>query len=113
MPIRNPFARRPGAAIATVDENLRPDANTPPAFERVDTVGSKASSVLTIRSTRSQDTGEYKMSGEPPSPPPRPPGTAPDQGRLSAVHCHEDHLLEPLFSNSAVIPGRADFTFRV
>jgi hypothetical protein len=62
MPIRNPFARRPGAAVATVDENMRPDANAPPAFERVDTVGSKASSVLTIRSTRSQDTGEYKMS---------------------------------------------------
>lgn len=35
-----------------------------PGFERVDTVGSKASSAFSIRSSRrSQDTGEYKMSG--------------------------------------------------
>ncbi|KAH7328960.1 hypothetical protein B0I35DRAFT_345656 [Stachybotrys elegans] len=61
MPIRNPFTRRPGAPVAN-DENLRPDADGPPGFERVDTVGSKASSVLTIRSSRSQDNGEYKMS---------------------------------------------------
>jgi hypothetical protein len=66
MPIRNPFARRPGAPTA-IDENLLPESaegvRTPPAFERVDTVGSKASSALSIRSSRSQDTGEYKMSG--------------------------------------------------
>lgn len=66
MPIRNPFARRPGAP-AVSDENLRPESaegvKPPPAFERVDTVGSKASSALSIRSTKSQDTGEYKMSG--------------------------------------------------
>lgn len=71
MPIRNPFARRPGA-LATNDENLHPNDNTapaanrnasPPGFERVDTVGSKASSALSIRSAKSQDNGEYKMSG--------------------------------------------------
>ena len=70
MPIRNPFARRPGAVAN--DENLRPDGsegvNVLPAFERVDTVGSKASLALSIRSARSQDTGEYKMSGAPPPP---------------------------------------------
>lgn len=61
MPIRNPFAKRPQGADAQ-DENLRPDASA--GFERVDTVGSKASSVLSIRTSRSQDTGDYKMSGE-------------------------------------------------
>jgi hypothetical protein len=62
MPIRNPFTRRPGAAA---DENIHPDrdASSTPGFERIDTVGSKASSVLSIRSNKSQDTGEYKMSG--------------------------------------------------
>jgi hypothetical protein len=61
MPIRNPFTRRPGAAA---DENIHPDrdASSTPGFERIDTVGSKASSVLSIRSNKSQDTGEYKMS---------------------------------------------------
>ncbi len=66
MPIRNPFARRPGAPAAN-DENVRPGSadrpKPPPAFERVDTVGSKASSALSIGSSKSQDTGEYKMSG--------------------------------------------------
>jgi len=65
MPIRNPFARKPGALAH--DENLRPEQvnsqQTTPGFERVDTVGSKASSVLSIRSAKSHDTGEYKMSG--------------------------------------------------
>lgn len=67
MPIRNPFARRPGPAVQ--DENQRPGsaAGTPdpahPGFERVDTVGSKASSAFSISSRRSQDTGEYKLSG--------------------------------------------------
>lgn len=60
MPIRNPFARRPGS-IVVQDENQRPD--TAPGFEKVDTVGSKATSVLSIRNTKNQDTGEYKMSG--------------------------------------------------
>ncbi|VUC33099.1 unnamed protein product [Clonostachys rosea] len=58
MPIRNPFARRPGVIVVN-DENLSPVS---PGFERVDTVGSKASSALSIRSVRSQDNGEYKMS---------------------------------------------------
>ncbi|KAK0656821.1 hypothetical protein B0T16DRAFT_318132 [Cercophora newfieldiana] len=68
MPIRNPFARRTGAATLSPDENSRPGSATAevdsahPGFERVDTVGSKASSALSIRSRRSQDTGEYKMS---------------------------------------------------
>ncbi|EFZ00475.1 hypothetical protein MAA_04252 [Metarhizium robertsii ARSEF 23] len=62
MPIRNPFARRTGTAAAH-DENLHPERQDPYlGFERVDTVGSKASSALSIRSTRSHDTGEYKMS---------------------------------------------------
>lgn len=69
MPIRNPFARRPGLTIPT-DENARPGSaasNTDvahPGFERVDTVGSKASSAVSVRSSRSQDNGEYKMSGK-------------------------------------------------
>jgi hypothetical protein len=64
MPIRNPFTRRPGTATAANDENLHPNGNSPPGFERVDTVGSKASSAaLSIRSSKSQDNGEYKMSG--------------------------------------------------
>ncbi|KAK3694952.1 hypothetical protein B0T22DRAFT_87952 [Podospora appendiculata] len=67
MPIRNPFARRPGVVI-TQDENVRPGSSAGnadvahPGFERVDTVGSKASSALSITSRKSQDTGEYKMS---------------------------------------------------
>ncbi|CAK7271272.1 hypothetical protein SEPCBS119000_004516 [Sporothrix epigloea] len=66
MPIRNPFARR-----TTADNN--PGQNGPaspaaadlqkqPSFERVDTVGSMASSSTSVRSRRSQDTGDYKMS---------------------------------------------------
>ncbi|KAH7162988.1 hypothetical protein B0J13DRAFT_26146 [Dactylonectria estremocensis] len=63
MPIRNPFVRRPGIVVVT-EENvgLEQDAPNVPGFERVDTVGSKASSVLSIRSTKGRDTGEYKMS---------------------------------------------------
>lgn len=69
MPIRNPFARRPGAAV-TQDENVRPGSdagNTAdpahPGFERVNTVGSRASSAFSIRSNKKgPDTGEYKMS---------------------------------------------------
>ncbi|ORY60137.1 uncharacterized protein BCR38DRAFT_54532 [Pseudomassariella vexata] len=62
MPIRNPFVRRN-------DENVRPSCDllavkdaAHPGFERVDTIGSKASSALSIRSAKSQDTGDYKMS---------------------------------------------------
>lgn len=63
MPIRNPFTRRPGSAVAN-DENALPVQDPScPGFERVDTVGSKASSALSVRSAKSQDNGEYKMSG--------------------------------------------------
>ncbi|KAI1400376.1 hypothetical protein F4819DRAFT_372514 [Hypoxylon fuscum] len=66
MPIRNPFARRPGvlSSVEVKDENVRPGALSPAqaGFEKVDTIGSKASSSLSIRSTRSRDTGDYKMS---------------------------------------------------
>ena len=70
MPIRNPFARRPGLMIPH-EESIGSDSSSSlsaadpahPGFERVDTVGSKASSALSVRSRRSQDTGEYKMSG--------------------------------------------------
>lgn len=58
MPIRNPFARRPGSVVVQ-DENQRPD--TAPGFEKVDTVGSKSKPVLSIRS-QGRDNGEYKMS---------------------------------------------------
>lgn len=63
MPIRIPFARRLGN-----DENVHPEPLAVkdvlhPGFERVDTVGSKASLALSIRSVRSQDNGDYKMSG--------------------------------------------------
>ncbi|EGX91797.1 hypothetical protein CCM_05954 [Cordyceps militaris CM01] len=62
MPIRNPFARRPEVAIPN-NENERPgQENSHPGFERVDTVGSKASSAMSIRSSKSHDNGEYKMS---------------------------------------------------
>ncbi|KHO00083.1 uncharacterized protein MAM_02006 [Metarhizium album ARSEF 1941] len=62
MPIRNPFARRTATATAH-DESLYPEQDAShPGFERVDTIGSKASSALSIRSNRSHDTGEYKMS---------------------------------------------------
>ncbi|KAI2621092.1 hypothetical protein GGR54DRAFT_88115 [Hypoxylon sp. NC1633] len=68
MPIRNPFARRPGLlnTAEVKDENVRPDALRPDSaqagFEKVDTIGSKASSSLSIRSVKSRDTGDYKMS---------------------------------------------------
>ncbi|KAB5530437.1 hypothetical protein GE09DRAFT_391706 [Coniochaeta sp. 2T2.1] len=72
MPIRNPFARqRPGLSVpdsSTSNSTSRPGSSNGdvahPGFERVDTVGSKASSsaALSVRSSRSQDNGEYKMS---------------------------------------------------
>lgn len=64
MPIRNPFTRRPGAVVPADDGVYADKEHNYPGFERVDIVGSKASSVLSIRSARSQDTGEYKMSGK-------------------------------------------------
>ncbi|KAM0483104.1 hypothetical protein ACHAPX_002549 [Trichoderma viride] len=62
MPIRNPFTRRPGAVVPADDGVYADREHNYPGFERVDIVGSKASSVLSVRSARSQDTGEYKMS---------------------------------------------------
>lgn len=64
MPIRNPFARRQAdEGSLRPPLTIEPALETPPGFERVDTVGSKASSAVSISSRRSQDTGEYKMSG--------------------------------------------------
>ncbi|KAL2759139.1 hypothetical protein ACRALDRAFT_1075410 [Sodiomyces alcalophilus JCM 7366] len=65
MPIRNPFTRRQGPGVVVNDENADlGDGQNPshPGFEKQDTVGSKSSSALSIRSSRSHDTGEYKMS---------------------------------------------------
>ncbi|KAJ8121903.1 hypothetical protein ONZ43_g1762 [Nemania bipapillata] len=69
MPIRNPFAKRPflatGADVAN-DENAHPATqiakDSHSGFERVDTVGSRTSSAWSIHSTKSRDTGDYKMS---------------------------------------------------
>lgn len=57
MPINLNFFKK-------TNENLHPDdvkAREVPSFERVDTVGSKSSS-LSVRSGKSQE--EYKLSGE-------------------------------------------------
>ncbi|RDL42084.1 Uncharacterized protein BP5553_02063 [Venustampulla echinocandica] len=80
MPIiRNPFTKRAEVqtgGLQPYDENVRPESHEPPSFERVDTVGSKSSSALSISSKRSQEPVEYKMSVVndsgvylPPSPP--------------------------------------------
>lgn len=64
MPIRNPFAKRPDVqtGLAPYEEGIRPlsQNGTRPAFEKVDTTGSKASSAMSIQS---QEPVEYKMSG--------------------------------------------------
>jgi len=67
MPIRNPFAKR------EVQTGLAPpyeggvqsssQNGTRPSFEKVDTMGSKASSAMSISSRKSQEPVEYKMSG--------------------------------------------------
>ncbi|KAL3428011.1 hypothetical protein PVAG01_01520 [Phlyctema vagabunda] len=74
MPIRNPFAKRPG--VNEVDENVRPGNESRPTFEKVDTVGSKSSSAMSIKSAQILEPAEYKMSVVndsgvylPPSPP--------------------------------------------
>ncbi|KAI1436594.1 hypothetical protein GGR50DRAFT_701492 [Xylaria sp. CBS 124048] len=64
MPIRNPFSKRPFLSIGV---DVASDPNTGlgdsyGGFEKVDTVGSRASSAWTIRSTKGRDTGDYKMS---------------------------------------------------
>ncbi|KAK6212855.1 hypothetical protein QIS74_08857 [Colletotrichum tabaci] len=59
MPIRNPFTRRPGPAIVSPagDGDVQSDSQNPshPGFEKQDTVGSKASSSLSVMSSKSQD----------------------------------------------------------
>lgn len=68
MPIRNPFAKRPDVQTGLqppYEEGVRPlsQNSTRPKFEKVDTMGSKASS-MSISSRRSQEQpAEYKMSG--------------------------------------------------
>lgn len=62
---RNPFARRPGATTAVIDEKVRSEGADPHrGFMRVDTTGSRTPSSLSIHSGRSRslDTGIYKMS---------------------------------------------------
>lgn len=61
MPIRNPFAKRTGVSNGL---ESAPDEEHKPAFERVDTMGSKSSSALSINSGKSQEPAEYKMSGK-------------------------------------------------
>jgi hypothetical protein len=67
MPIRNPFAKRPdmSTALTPNEENARPlsQNGTRPTFEKVDTMGSKSSSAMSISSGKSQEPVEYKMSG--------------------------------------------------
>jgi hypothetical protein len=67
MPIRNPFAKRQDVptGLQPYEEGFRPlsQNGTRPKFEKVDTMGSKASS-MSISSRKSQETpAEYKMSG--------------------------------------------------
>jgi len=80
MPIRNPFAKRPDVqtGLQPYEEGIRPlsQNGTRPAFEKVDTMGSKGSSATSITSSKSQEPVEYKMSVVndsgvylPPSPP--------------------------------------------
>ena len=68
MPIRNPFSKRPDVQTGLQppsEDYVRPlsQNGTKPTFEKVDTVGSKASSAMSIKSGRSQEPAEYKMSG--------------------------------------------------
>lgn len=63
MPIRNPFTKRHDLeSLADENNKLSPANGALPAFERVDTVGSK-SSAISINSGKSQEPAEYKMSG--------------------------------------------------
>jgi hypothetical protein len=69
MPIRNPFAKRPDVqtGVQPYEEGAQPlsQNGTRPAFEKVDTMGSKGSSAMSISSKKSQEPVEYKMSGMP------------------------------------------------
>jgi len=80
MPIRNPFSKRPDVqtGLQPLQEGIRPlsQNGTRPTFEKVDTMGSKSSSAMSITSTKSHEPVEYKMSVVndsgvylPPSPP--------------------------------------------
>jgi hypothetical protein len=69
MPIRNPFAKRADVQTGLQpqsEDHLRPLSQNGPrtAFEKIDTFGSKASSGMSIKSQKSQEPVEYKMSGE-------------------------------------------------
>ncbi len=65
MPIRNPFAKKEvHTGLAPYEDgsrSLSPNG-TRPAFEKVDTMGSK-SSQMSISSQKSSEPVEYKMSG--------------------------------------------------
>jgi len=75
MPIRNPFAKRPDVqnGLQSYEEGVQPlsQNGTRPAFEKVDTMGSKGSSAMSISSKKSQEPVEYKMSGTRLDPSPR------------------------------------------
>ena len=68
MPIRNPFAKRADVQTGLQppsEDYVRPSSQngTRPTFEKVDTIGSKSSSAMSIKSGKSQEPAEYKMSG--------------------------------------------------
>lgn len=66
MPIRNPFAKRSDVTTGLQPQDDIPrsaENGTRPTFEKVDTMGSKSSSAMSISSKRSQEPVEYKMSG--------------------------------------------------
>lgn len=58
MPMRNPFVRRPGVVIPSQQQD-----SAHLGFERVDTIGSKAS-ILSLRSDKSNEPVQYEMSGK-------------------------------------------------
>ncbi|RYP66118.1 hypothetical protein DL769_006115 [Monosporascus sp. CRB-8-3] len=66
--IRIPFTNRRPNLSEVQDENERPGMPAPKdshsGFERVEIMGSKASSALSIRPSKSRDNGDYKMSEE-------------------------------------------------
>ena len=69
MPMRNPFAKRADVQTGLQppsEDYVRPlsqDGTRPQKFEKIDTFGSKASSAMSIKSSKSQEPAEYKMSG--------------------------------------------------
>lgn len=63
MPIiRNPFAKRPDPQAGLQPSQDDQNASRRPSFERVSTVGSRASS-MSIKTGKSDGPPEYKMSG--------------------------------------------------